>query len=65
MKWPRRIISKKEEDTTIVYASPCTSPPKNKREIFELITPYSDQSPSDKLLIKTAAEIGKEVLWPG
>lgn len=41
MKSPRKIISKKEEEVTIVHVSPCTFPPKNKREISQLIASNS------------------------
>ena len=41
MKWPRKIISQKEEEVTIAHASPCTFPPKKKREIPALIASNS------------------------
>lgn len=63
MKWPEEMTSKREEAATTVSVFLYTSPPKNQREkIFEFITSNSDQPPSDKLAIKTAAETGKEVL---
>ena len=41
MKLPRKIISKKEEEVTIAHVSPCTFPPKNEREISQLIASNS------------------------